>query len=62
MELKVETNVEVTLKMSGEDFKKMMNGLNKFSCDRDASQQEKIDAGDVWIKMKNMPDYKKIEW
>lgn len=62
MELKVKNNVEVTLKMSSEDFKNMMNGLNKYAFDIPDTAQDKIDAGDVWSKMQNIVSKEGFEW
>lgn len=62
MELKVETKTEVTLKMTSDDFKKMMNGLQIFAYDYESTSKHKEDAGDVFTMIQSIVKREGFQW
>ena len=56
MELKVETNVEVTLKMSSDDFREMLLYVKSAAHNVPLSESDKVRAGVMVDKMIHLHD------
>lgn len=62
--MKMETKqiTEVTLKMSGNDFKKMMNGLKSFAYGYDVTEDNKLDSGEVYTGFVEIAKESGFDW
>lgn len=62
MRMQVEQSVEVTLKMSGEEFKSMMNGLNIYAHAAEDSNECRIKASDVYSRLVEIAKISGFVW